>query len=171
MAGDVANTPHSFVSPSTIGGSSITAPFRWRYDMPAPLILALLLNGAAAPQTHPHSHDTTFTRDSLILDHDFTGSGLEFTRIELLEGQVYRIEVDGGRDVQIRALRSGEQSPRFGRTEPYPRASRTVSFEIIPFVTTTYEIRVGEIQRGVASLRVFRDANATARRQKLRGDS
>lgn len=139
--------------------------------MLALLTLALLLNRTATPQSVHHGHDTTFTRDSLILDHDFTGSGLEFTRVELLEGQVYRIEVDGGRDVRIRALRSGEQNPRFGKTEPYPRASRTVSFEIIPFVTTTYEIRVGEIQRGVASLRIFRDANATARRQKLRGDS
>ncbi len=137
----------------------------------APLTMALLLHGAATPQALRHGHDTTFTRDSLIVDHDFTGSGLEFMRVELLEGQVYRVEVDGGRDVQIRALRSGEQNPRFGRTEPYPRASRTVAFELIPFVTTTYEIRVGEIQHGVASLRVFRDANATARRQKLRGDS
>ncbi len=134
----------------------------------APLTLALLLSGTALPQAI--SADTGFARDSLILDHEFTGSGLEFTRVELQQGQVYRIEVDGGRNVQIRALRSGEQNPRFGKTEPYPRPSRTVSFEITPFVTTTYEIRVGEIARGVASLRVFWDANATARRQKLRAD-
>jgi hypothetical protein len=136
----------------------------------APLTLALLCNSVAMPQTSPSAGDTAIARDSLILDHEFTGAGLEFTRVELREGQVYRIEVDGGRDIQIRALRSGEQGPRFGKTEPYPRPSRTVSFEIIPFVTTTYEIRVGEIQRGVATLRVFWDANATARRQKLRGD-
>jgi hypothetical protein len=135
------------------------------------LTLALLLSSTAAPQAHHRGDDTTFTRDSLILDHDFTGEGLEFTRVELQEGQVYRIEVDGGRDIQIRALRSGEQNPRFGKTEPYARPSRTVSFEIIPFVTTTYEIRVGEIRRGVASLRIFWDANATARRHKLQGDS
>lgn len=134
-----------------------------------PLTLALLLNCAAVPQAQSSGRDTAIATDSLILDHEFTGAGLEFTRVELLEGQVYRIEVDGGRDIQIRALRSGQQNPRFGRTEPYPRPSRTVSFEIIPFVTTTYEIRVGEIRRGVASLRVFRDANATARRQKLLG--
>ncbi len=136
-----------------------------------PLALALLIGSATVSQTQLPGTDTIVARDSLILDHEFTGAGLEFTRVELQQGQVYRIEVDGGRDIQIRALRSGEQNPRFGKTEPYPRPSRTVSFEIIPFVTTTYEIRVGEIQRGVASLRVFRDANATARRQKLLGDS
>jgi len=136
-----------------------------------PLTLGLLLNSAAFSPIRLPGADTNFTRDSLILDHEFTGAGLEFTRVELLEGQVYRIEVDGGRDIRIRALRSGEQNPRFGKTEPYPRASRTVSFEIMPFVTTTYEIRLGAIPRGVASLRIFWDANATARRQKLLGDS
>jgi hypothetical protein len=168
MAGDVTNPPHSFVSLQTIGGCNATAPFCPRDDMFAPL--SLLLNSMAMPHTLHPGDDTTLTRDSLILDHEFTGAGLEFTRVELFEGQVYRIEVDGGRDIQIRALRSGEQNPRFGKTEPYPRPSRTVSFEIIPFVTTTYEIRVGAIPRGVASLRVFWDANATARRRKLLGD-
>jgi hypothetical protein len=139
--------------------------------MLASLTLALLLGATTTPHVPFTGTDTGFTRDSLILDREFTGEGLEFTRVELLEGQVYRIEVDGGRDIRIRALRSGEQNPRFGRTEPYPRASGTVSFEIIPFVTTVYEIRIGAIQRGVASLRVFWDANATARRRKLRGDS
>jgi hypothetical protein len=42
-----------------------------------------------------------------------------------------------------------------------------VAFEVIPFVATIYEIRIGSIPRGVAPLPVYWDANATARRQKL----
>jgi hypothetical protein len=131
------------------------------------LALALLLSGAKADTGRVSLNGTTPARDTLVLAYEFTGETNEFTRVELQAGSVYRVEVDGGRNVQIRALRSGEQSPRFGQIEPYPRASRTVAFEVIPFVTTIYEIRIGSIPRGVAPLRVYWDANATTRRQKL----
>lgn len=133
----------------------------------APLTLVLLFGSTQLQPARSSVPDSVFARDTLILAHEFSGEGLEFTRVELLAGQVYRVEVDGGRDIRIRALRSGEQAPRFGKTEPYSRASRTISFEVIPFVTTIYEIRVGSITRGVAPLRVYWDANATARRQQL----
>ena len=133
----------------------------------APLTLLLLSGSAQLQPAQSSAQDSAFARDTLILAHEFSGQGLEFSRVELQAGQVYRVEVDGGRDIRIRALRSGEQAPRFGKTEPDPRASRTISFEVIPFVTTIYEIRVGSIPRGVAPLRVYWDANATARRQKL----
>jgi hypothetical protein len=131
------------------------------------LALALLSHATIVFPAQSPVADSALAQDTLILAHEFSGPGLEFTRVKLHAGQVYRVEVDGGRDIRIRALRSGEQAPRFGQTEPYPRASRTVAFEVIPFVTTIYEIRVGSIPRGVAPLRIYWDANATARRQKL----
>lgn len=130
--------------------------------MLTPMILALLAQAAPVATT-----DSMAPRDSLVLGYEFTEAGGEFARIELEAGQVYRVEVDGGQNVRIRALGAGEQQPRFTRTEPYPRASRTTAFEIAPFVTTVYEIRVGSIPRGTAAMRIFRDGNATARRQKV----
>jgi hypothetical protein len=109
-------------------------------------------------------------RDTLLLSHDFTAS-TEFVRIPLDAGQVYRVELTDGSTIQVRALRAGEQNPIVARTETYPRASRTVVFELAPSVTTVYEVRVGGIDRGAAPLRIYWDRHSTERRQKVLGKS
>lgn len=105
-------------------------------------------------------------RDTLVLAYEFTASS-EFTRVTLEAGQVYRVELTDGNAIQVRTLLPGEQNPFVARTETYPRASRTVVFELAPSVTTVYEIRVGGITRGAAPLRVYWDQHSTARRQKV----
>jgi hypothetical protein len=105
-------------------------------------------------------------RDTLVLAHEFTAPS-EFTRVTLEAGQVYRVELTDGTAIQVRTLLPGEQNPIVARTETYPRASRTVVFELAPSVTTVYEIRVGGITRGAAPLRVYWDQHSTARRQKV----
>jgi hypothetical protein len=126
------------------------------------LSLTLLTNaGAGAP-------DSSAPRDTLILAHEFTAS-TEFTRVTLDAGQVYRVELTDANTMQVRALLPGEQLPIVARSEPYPRASRTVVFELSPSVTTLYEIRVGGITGGVAPLRIYWDLHSTDRRQKVLG--
>lgn len=105
-------------------------------------------------------------RDTLVLVHEFTAPS-EFARVTLESGQVYRVELTNGNSIQVRTLLAGEQNPIVARTEAYPRASRTVVFELAPSVTTVYEFRVGGISRGAAPLRVYWDHHSTARRQKV----
>jgi hypothetical protein len=111
------------------------------------------------------AQDST-ARDTLVLAHDFTAS-TEFVRITLDAGQVYRVELTDGSAIQIRALLPGERNPIVARTETYPRASRTVVFELAPSATTVYEIRVGGITSAAAPLRVYWDRHSTERRQKV----
>ncbi len=129
------------------------------------LVYSLLFAPAAlAAQASPAR---LTVRDTLVLAHEFTTQRAEFARIELRAGQVYRVEVEDGFNVQIRTLSSGEQNPGFAKTEAFPRASRTIAFDVIPFVSTVYEIRVGQIRGAAAPLKVYWDASESARRQKL----
>jgi hypothetical protein len=135
-------------------------------DLPArtgdPVMLAIAL--LAALTVGPDS--TTRARDTLILAHEFTAA-TEFARVELAAGQVYRVEVTDGAVLQVRALLSGVQNPVVGKSEAFPRASRTVAFELAPSASAVYEIRVGRLTRGAAPVRVYWDQHATARRQKV----
>jgi len=133
--------------------------------MSGSLLILVTLFGTVAPG------DTTPVRparDTLVLAHEFTAS-TEFARVTLEAGQAYRVEVMDGGVVQVRALEPGAQNPVVNRTEAFPRASQTVAFELQPSVTTVYEIRVGRITRGAASMRIFWDHHATERRQKVIG--
>jgi hypothetical protein len=127
----------------------------------------LALTSTLLSPTSALARDST-PRDTLIFSHEFTAS-TEFARVTLDAGQVYRVELTDGTAIQVRALLPGEQNPIVARTETFPRASRTVVFELAPSVTTVYEIRVGGISRGAAPLRMFWDQHSTARRQKVLG--
>lgn len=127
--------------------------------------LLLLISLLAAP-SHADTTNRGGSRDTLVLAHEFTAA-TEFARVTLDADQVYRVEVMDGSQVQVRALEPGAQNPLFNRIEAFPRASRTVAFELAPSVTTVYEIRVGGITRGAAAMRVYWDHHATARRQKV----
>ncbi len=127
---------------------------------PLLLVLATLFTPAPGSQI----------RDSLVLAHEFTARG-EFARVELRAGQVYRLEVSGGSMVRLRPLGAGEPNPVVNSLREAPSASDAARFEIRPSVTAVYEVRVGAITRGTAPVRIFWDANATARRQKLIGHS
>jgi len=126
------------------------------------MLVALLMTAmlARGPNSLPPA------RDTLILAHEFTAA-TEFARVELAAGQVYRVEVTDGAVLQVRALLSGVQNPVVGKSEAFPRASRTVAFELAPSVSAVYEIRVGRLTRGAAPVRVYWDQHATARRQKV----
>ena len=117
----------------------------------------------------PHSRDTT-PRDTLVLAHEFTAPN-EFARATLEAGQVYRVELTDASRLQVRTLHSGEQLPVVARTEPLGRASHTTVFELQPSVTTTYEFRVAGLSRGAAPIRVYWDADASARRAKVKKKS
>jgi hypothetical protein len=132
---------------------------------PTSLVLSLLIVPAALVAQSTPVRNTP--RDSLVLAHEFTTQYGEFARVKLQAGQVYRVEVEDGSNVRILPLMSGEQKPRIVRLEPFPRASRTVAFDVVPFVSTVYEIRIGSIRGAAAPLKVFWDASATAHRQKL----
>jgi hypothetical protein len=129
---------------------------------PIALSLTLLTNASAG------AADSSPPRDTLVLAHEFTAS-TEFARVTLDAGQVYRVELTDANTMQVRALLPGEQLPIVARNEPYPRASRTVVFELSPSVTTLYEIRVGGITGGAAPLRIYWDHHSTERRQKVLG--
>lgn len=122
--------------------------------------LLLALTTLVTPATAP------VKGDSLVLAHEFT-SNTEFTRVDLQAGQVYRLEIVGGTRVRVRTLGAGEQAPEIIPLNALPSASNGNSFEIRPSVSTVYEVRVGAVTRGTAAVRIFWDANATARRQKL----
>jgi hypothetical protein len=128
------------------------------------LVLSLLL--APVTAVAQASPVRLTARDTLLLTHEFTAQHAEFQRIALRAGQVYRVEVEDGFNVQIRTLSPGEPNPRFATIEPFPRASRTIAFQVMPFVSTVYEIRVDRIRGAAAPLKVFWDASASARRQK-----
>ena len=128
------------------------------------LSLALFTNASSS------AADSSKPRDTLVMAHEFTAS-TEFARVTLDAGQVYRVELTGATAMQVRALLPGEQLPIVARNEPYPRASRTVVFELSPSVTTVYEIRVGGITGGAAPLRIYWDQHSTERRQKVLGKS
>lgn len=106
-------------------------------------------------------------RDTLVLAHEFSGPRTEFVRTTLEAGQVYRVEVTGARSAQIRTLEQGVQQPAFSRAESGVRASGTIVFELRPFATTTYEIRVSGIRDGSAPVKIWWDARASRARQKV----
>jgi hypothetical protein len=122
--------------------------------------MSLLL--AAAPV----QRDSRPRGDTLVLSQDFSAPS-EFARLTLEAGQVYRVELTDASALQLRTLNPGEQEPIVNRSETPSRASSTVVFEVAPSVTTTYEIRVGRFRRTSASIKVFWDANASARRKKV----
>lgn len=115
---------------------------------------------------NPGHRDTT-PRDTLVLAHEFTAPN-EFARAELEAGQVYRIELTDASRLQVRTLHSGEQLPLVTRTEPLGRASHTTVFEIAPSVSTVYEFRVAGLSHGAAPIRVYWDAESSARRAKVK---
>lgn len=105
-------------------------------------------------------------RDTLVLAHEFSGPRSEFVRTTLESGQVYHVEVTGARSAQIRTLEPGVQQPAFSRQSGV-RASGTIVFELRPFATTTYEIRVSGIRDGSAPVKIWWDARASRARQKV----
>ena len=104
--------------------------------------------------------------DSLVLAHDFTARG-EFARVELQEGKVYRVEVTNARVLAIRNREAGTQLPLTRITEDLARPSNTVAFELEPSVSGEYELRLDGRSRGLAQMRIFLDAHATERQQKV----
>jgi hypothetical protein len=128
--------------------------------------LGTLLLSFATVLSAPGHRDTT-PRDTLVLAHEFTAPH-EFARATLEAGQVYRVELTDAGRLQVRTLHSGEQLPVIARTEPLGRASRTAVFELAPSVTTTYEFRVAGVSHGAAPIRVYWDAESSARRMKVK---
>lgn len=126
-----------------------------------------LLAAALSTAVSPTPHRDTAPRDTLVLAHEFTAPH-EFARATLEAGQVYRVEVMDAAQLQVRTLESGRQLPIVERSEALSRASHTLVFELHPSVTTTYEFRVGGLRTGAAPIRVWWDADGTAREKKLR---
>ncbi len=133
-----------------------------------PLALVIFLTPAVLSAQNRTAH--AGTSDSLILFEHFTPGGSEFGRIALEKGQVYRAEVSSPFAViTVRGLLPGVQRPRLVRVESVPRASGTSVFEIHPFADAEYEVRVFSRGRSGASVRVYRDGDASARRQRVIG--
>ncbi len=131
---------------------------RWR--LVALLTLAPLAASAQAREAF------SSPKDSLVLAHDFTARG-EFARVELEQGKVYRVEVTNARVLAVRNREAGTQLPFTRITEDLARPSNTVAFELEPSVSGEYELRLDGRTRGLAQMRVFLDAHATQRQQKV----
>jgi hypothetical protein len=110
--------------------------------------------------------------DVLVLDYDFSSPD-ELVRVFLQDGQVYRVEVSSPDVVlQIRGVVRTTQAPHV-----YPfLASQTPSgstlVEVYPEADAEYEIRSLGItgDRLPTRLRVYRDVEASARRQHVRAN-
>ncbi len=124
---------------------------------------------AAAPAS---AQDSTRAepRDTLVLAHEFTGPRSEFVRVTLEAGQAYRVEVTGASELRVRALKSGVQQPLLTRTEAMARASHTISFELRPYATEVYELRVSGIRDGSAPVKIYWDATGSAQRKPKPGN-
>ena len=105
-----------------------------------------------------------------ILDYDFTASG-EFVQVFLQDQQVYRAELSSP-DVtlEIRGIPRSVEVPRIYRFLPALGASGSSIVEIHPARDAEYEIRaVALMGSAVATrLRLYRDVNASSRRQLVR---
>lgn len=132
------------------------------------LISWMLAAAMVAPLPAPRAAVDTPPRDTLVLAYEFSGPRSEFTRVTLEAGQVYRVEVTGARQAQIRTLEPGVQQPMLSRIEAGTRASGTVAFELRPHATTVYEVRVSGLTQGSAPVRIYWDASASRARHEHR---
>jgi hypothetical protein len=134
------------------------------------LTFACLVVGLAAPlraqkEAEKESSDTARV---MVLDHDFTGV-VEFARVFLQNGQVYRAELSSPDvNLEIGGLPGVPTRPprifRFLRSDS-PSGMSVV--EIYPQEDAEYEIRPVAVSReGVATrLRLYRDVRASRRRE------
>jgi hypothetical protein len=105
--------------------------------------------------------------DVLIGEFDFTTSG-EFARLDLEEGQIYRVEFTARQgSLQIRPRRSNSQPLLPLRIEDAPRASGTVAMEIAPREDGEYDFRVSGMGGIGARIRVYREISPSARWQRI----
>lgn len=135
---------------------------RQQHWMIAPLLAVALAGSTRGLRAAP------VTQDSLMLVHEFSQPRTEAARVTLEAGQVYRLEVNGARAAQVRTLLPGVQQPVVARLPSGTSASGTVVFELRPFATALYEVRVGDLTGGTAPVRIYWDAHASQARAKLR---
>ena len=135
---------------------------RQQHWMIAPLLAVALTGTARGLCAAP------VTQDSLMLAHEFSQPRTESARVTLEAGQVYRLEVTGAGAAQVRTLLPGVQQPVVNRLPSGSSASGTVVFELRPFATALYEVRVGSLSGGAAPVRIYWDAHASRARAKLR---
>lgn len=135
---------------------------RQQHWMITPLVALALAVPAGGLQAAP------IPRDSLLLAHEFSEPRSEFARVTLEAGQVYRLEVTGARAAQVRTLLPGVQQPVVAQLPSGTSASGTVVFELRPFATALYEVRVSDLTGGSAPVRIYWDADASKARQKIR---
>lgn len=105
--------------------------------------------------------------DSLILSENFS-SQFEFARVELEAGKVYRLEIRGAHQIRIDPIESGSQNARIQREFGADAASHTVTLTITPTMSGAYQIHVLPTSANDAPFRIYLDAGATARREKLK---
>ena len=106
----------------------------------------------------------------LIGEYDLTNIG-EFVRIELKQGQVYRVEFSSREGtLQIRPRRSDQQGALPLTIEDIPRASGTRALEIVPRQDGEYDFRATSISGFGMKLRVFRDGRPSQRWQRISGN-
>jgi hypothetical protein len=108
--------------------------------------------------------------DVLVLDHDFTATG-EFVRVFLQNGQVYRAELSSPSvTLAIKAVgRETEQLPNVYAFLPSETPSGSSILEIYPRRDAEYEIRAVMAETRPTRLRLYRDIDASRRREVVRG--
>lgn len=133
-------------------------------------MFAFLVVGLAAPLCAQNGADkeSSDTANALVLDHDFTGV-VEFARVFLQNGQVYRAELSS-EDVTLFIQGLPGRPTRPPHLFPFLRSdspSGTSVIEIHPQEDAEYEIRPIAVAGGgvVTRLRLYRDARASRRRE------
>ena len=108
--------------------------------------------------------------DVLVLDHDFSGLG-ETVRLFLQDRQIYRAELSSPDVVlDIRGVVRTIRSPQVYRYLLSQTPSGSTFLEIYPEKDAEYEIRLIALGGNLlpARLRLYRDVDASARRQYVR---
>jgi hypothetical protein len=105
--------------------------------------------------------------DVLVLSHSFQAGSREFVRVFLMQGEVYRAEINLDRvSFSIRPRHPGSEPPTVMPLRGNDGTGEEAVYEIYPFKDDEYELQVLDVPAGqTGSLRIFRDVRASRRRQ------
>jgi hypothetical protein len=105
--------------------------------------------------------------DVLVLSHSFQAGSREFVRIFLMQGEVYRAEINLGRvSFSIRPRHPGSEPPTVMPLRGNDGRGEETVYEIYPFKDDEYEVQVLDVpQDQTGTLQIYRDIVASRRRR------
>lgn len=117
------------------------------------LLLPLPLAAQQTSQKDLTHVDSTYVQ---VYSHDFVGGTQEFVRLKLQKNRMYRAELSqGGVNLEIQPLDQSVQQPYLARTLPGQSVTGGTMFDLRPYATAIYQIRVLNVPTGAATFRLL----------------